>query len=463
MIETPESAFFDPAITNASTPVEGEELRVETAVTNTGDLTDTQTVSLEIGGETVDTVENVSLEGRESTAVTLGWDTTVGDNGTYDATVTTANESDTESVAVAEAVAGPSFDVAISEVNDSVPAGEDLFVDVTVANVGKESGSAAIDLDVDGDSIDSQTVDLEADDETTLTFVYPTDDEDPSALDVTVTSPDDTDTTTARVTSPEPAFFEVDLVDPPAEVAAADNVTIQSTVANVGSVAATQELELVVDETVVDASTVSLNGSETGTVNMTWETAENETGERNVSVTSRNETATTTLEVGTDGESDDGDGGGGGGGIVLPNPVTTSRPRPGTTNRPTNQPTKRTTKLNRPRPKRAPTTNRRRAVRTSRRRPVKTNRPTPKTTTRRRPLMRTRAEADPTTRVRHQVSVCRRQSSPSSLLRRSGSDSVGEPIVGVSDSPVSRASLVETVVIERSRFRGTIRTPLSNR
>ncbi|SEP84258.1 CARDB domain-containing protein [Natrinema salaciae] len=95
---------FDVTITGTNEPVgENETLSVTAEIENVGGAADTQAVNLTIGdgvGE-VDT-EPVELAPGESDTVTLDWETTVGDAGTYDATVASEDARETNTVDVGE-------------------------------------------------------------------------------------------------------------------------------------------------------------------------------------------------------------------------------------------------------------------------------------------------------------------------------------------------------------------------
>lgn len=89
---------FTVSLTSVVEPVEeGESVIAVAEIRNTGNERATRTVELLIDDERVDTDE-VTLRSGESTRVSLGWSTEVGDAGTY--TLTVASPSDAESTAV---------------------------------------------------------------------------------------------------------------------------------------------------------------------------------------------------------------------------------------------------------------------------------------------------------------------------------------------------------------------------
>jgi len=86
-------ASFVVTVTGTNAPVgEGEQLLVDATVENTGNESDSRTVALRAGGQQRDAI-TVGLDGNESTAVLLSWETREGEAGEYTATVTTPNGS----------------------------------------------------------------------------------------------------------------------------------------------------------------------------------------------------------------------------------------------------------------------------------------------------------------------------------------------------------------------------------
>jgi len=98
-------ANFSVEITSTTTPVTaGETLSVTTAVTNDGSITTTKTVTLaDFDGGQVDS-QSVTLDGGNSTTVTLDWNTGSSDAGSGDVTVASENDTDTAQVSLESTV-----------------------------------------------------------------------------------------------------------------------------------------------------------------------------------------------------------------------------------------------------------------------------------------------------------------------------------------------------------------------
>ena len=99
-----EPPFFEVEITDTNSPVtEGETLTVDVNVTNTGDVSDTQTLNLTdsgFNGTERDTVDVTLAGGESDDSITLEWETSGGDAGSGSVAVFSDNDSDAETVTV---------------------------------------------------------------------------------------------------------------------------------------------------------------------------------------------------------------------------------------------------------------------------------------------------------------------------------------------------------------------------
>lgn len=95
-----ERQFFAVGIDSTNSPVKvGKKIEVTATIENTGDLSGTQNLTLEVGGEVRDTKE-VTLTKNVTNFVTFTWDTESGDAGSYEAVVASSNDTDSVSVKV---------------------------------------------------------------------------------------------------------------------------------------------------------------------------------------------------------------------------------------------------------------------------------------------------------------------------------------------------------------------------
>jgi len=93
-------AHFAVGVDGTNAPVfEGETLEVTATIDNTGDQSDTQEVTLDVGGVQRDSVP-LTLSGGESQMIALEWATAVGDAGDYSAVVASEDDSGSASASV---------------------------------------------------------------------------------------------------------------------------------------------------------------------------------------------------------------------------------------------------------------------------------------------------------------------------------------------------------------------------
>jgi len=93
---------FAVTITGSSSPVqEGTNLSVDATINNVGSVADTQTVSLDIDGTQVDS-QSVTLASGASSSLTLVWTGTANAAGSHTARVSSANDSESQTVSVTQ-------------------------------------------------------------------------------------------------------------------------------------------------------------------------------------------------------------------------------------------------------------------------------------------------------------------------------------------------------------------------
>jgi len=193
-------ADFKVTVDGTNSPVrEGETLTVDVTAENTGGESDTQTLSLTVGGTERDP-KDITLNGGETTTETLQWTTGEGDAGDYTLTVESENDTDTASVTVKD-TPGANFEVTIDGTNSPVTEGETLTVDVTAENTGDGSGTQTVSLSVGGTERDSLELTLSGGDTSSGTLTWTTEKGDGGSYTATVESENDTDTAAVTVES----------------------------------------------------------------------------------------------------------------------------------------------------------------------------------------------------------------------------------------------------------------------
>ena len=285
-------ANFAVAIDGTNEPVtEGETLSVDATVDNTGDKSDTQTITLTVGGQQRASTD-VDLGGGESTTVTLTWDTSGGDAGDYTATVDSDDDSDSTGVTVQESA---NLAVSVDTTNSPIVAGETLSVEATVQNTGGATDTQSIALTVGGQQRASKSVELGGGESTTVTLTWDTSDGDAGDYTATVDSDDDSDST--GVTVQQPAEFSVAVAGTNSPVVEGETLSVDAEVQNAGESTDTQSVALTVDGQERNSTAVTLSGGETRTVTLRWETAAGDAGKYDATVESNDDSASTGVTI----------------------------------------------------------------------------------------------------------------------------------------------------------------------
>jgi subtilisin family serine protease len=287
-----EPANFAVTITGTDSPVlAGESLTVDATVENTGDVSGTQTLTLDAGG-LGSNATSVTLGGNESAGVSLSVDTVGGDAGSYEATL--AGENDAENVSVT-VQAPAAFAVTISGSSAPVVAGESLAVDATIENTGDVAGNQSVTLDAGGLGTDSISVSLAGGESTAETFTVSTGSGDAGGYTASVASANDADST--GVTVQEPTSFAVSIVGTNSPVVTGDSLSVEATVENTGDVGDTQTLTLDVGSLGSDSVSVSLGGGSTTTETLSIPTTDGDAGTYTASVASADDADSTGVTV----------------------------------------------------------------------------------------------------------------------------------------------------------------------
>lgn len=296
-------ATFEVQLDSTTSPVtEGEPLDVTATIENTGNERGTQTVDLRIGDFIQDSVE-LTLDGGESQEVTFNWDTQMGDAGTYEATVSSEDDSDSGSVEVTE-TSPASFEVQLNSTNSPVGAGELVEITTTIENTGEETGTQTIELRVGSAVIDERPVTLDAGESQQMTLVWNTTAGDAGTYQPSVLSEDDSASADLLVEEREESNFEVDINLTNSPVFEGETLGVTATVQNTGESTDTQEITLDVGGETRDSRTLTLEGGEAETITLEWSTSVGDAGESVSIVESDDDTATTDVLVQAEGSLD---------------------------------------------------------------------------------------------------------------------------------------------------------------
>jgi hypothetical protein len=209
--------YFKITSTDANSSKPGDTLNVSATIDNTGSAGATQEVTLDVGGETRDT-RNVTIAAGSTQTIKLQWDTNSSDDGSHTATVSTANDSSSLDVSVGgggggggligggsgDDDTGSSVSVTIDSVPTTAAVGDSVSVSATVENTGDSSVTTPVDLEVDGDLLDSTEVTLAGGASTSVSFTFTvTEEMAGSSLDVVVSADVGQDSATVSVADSE--------------------------------------------------------------------------------------------------------------------------------------------------------------------------------------------------------------------------------------------------------------------
>ncbi|MDB9234432.1 PGF-pre-PGF domain-containing protein [Halorubrum ezzemoulense] len=143
--EAPDDPFFrveDPSFAPSDELVrfDDETLTVDATVTNVGDESDEQTVALQVGGETVNETDPISLEGDGSKDVSFDVDATEIATGDRAFAVVTDDDDQETTIPVRDPEPA-AFEIADLDVSDGDALADGDTVTVTVQNTGELAGT----------------------------------------------------------------------------------------------------------------------------------------------------------------------------------------------------------------------------------------------------------------------------------------------------------------------------------
>ena len=231
----------------------GDQIAVDFTVENTGDEAATQDIAFLVDGQQEDLLPDEQLQPGDNVSDTFTYPTGAGDAGqTVSVAVSTDNDTASADVPILEPA---SFDVTLTNVPAEVTAGEDLVVEYEVENTGGQTDTQDIEFLVDSQQeavLPDQTLDggnVLADQ-----FTYtPGESDVGETLSVAVSTEDDQASADVNVTGS--SFFDVSITDAPAGVRGGEDIVVDFTVENTGSISGTQDVAFLVDGQQEDALT----------------------------------------------------------------------------------------------------------------------------------------------------------------------------------------------------------------
>jgi hypothetical protein len=287
-----EPANFSVTIDGTNSPVTASEaLTVDVQIENTGDVSGTQTITLDVPSVGQNSTD-VTLDGGNSTTETLSLQTGSGDAGSYTATVESEDDTASTDVTILEPA---NFTVSVTGTNSPVGEEETLSVDVQIENTGDVSGTQTIEMTAGALGGNSTDVTLDGGESTTQTLSLQTGSGDAGSYTATVTSDDSSDSTSVTVT--EGPSFEVTITETNSPVGEGDPLSVVAQVENTGEESGTQTVTLDVGALGQDSTDVALAGGDSTTETFSVSTGSGDAGDYTASVASEDDSDSARVAV----------------------------------------------------------------------------------------------------------------------------------------------------------------------
>jgi microcompartment protein CcmK/EutM len=293
-----EPATLSISVASTNSPVrEGDSLNLSTTVTNTGERSAKQTVTAEIPGVGSDS-KTFGLSGDSSVTKVFSIPTESGHAGSYEATVTSTDDTSSTTVVITEKQEPSFFTTSITSTNSPVTEGDILNISATVTNTGDKSGRQTVTAKIPGVGFDSKSIGLSGDSSTTQTFSIQTEDSYAGTYQASVSSEDDSISTTVVVKDKQnPASYTVAVASTNSPITEGDALRIDAIVTNTGDKSGKQTVTAKIPRVGSDSKTLSLNGNSSSTESFRIATDSGHSGKYEASVTSSADSDSITVYI----------------------------------------------------------------------------------------------------------------------------------------------------------------------
>lgn len=234
----PSGTFFDVEIVEHNAPIEaGETFETTFYLENIGDETGEQWIDLVVDWHDEEIYDEVDLDPGESTQVTFESETTPDDIGSHEIKAWGEEVSQFTTITI-EDPGAPRFSVSKDSVTIENENAEFVY---KVENTGDASGEQEVEFEVDGREEAVESVSLDPDTSTTVTFTTGIDGEQKTVLNATAITEE---TLTEDTVTVSPAEFDVTVEERSHE---GEVVSVTYKVENVGDLAGERSVRLDVD------------------------------------------------------------------------------------------------------------------------------------------------------------------------------------------------------------------------
>lgn len=249
----------------------------------------TETDPLVVRGDNVETRDgqNVVVEGGSIAVFDENPDIRARyDNGTVEKVVVDGDNIETESGLNVKTEDGENVKLNRDAYNDHefvvdilnteyVGEGERMNISVKVGNIGHETAEDTVDIEVDGHRYSATMLELEPGETREIELDYYTRSGDAPNIDLTVKTPDDSETITAAVAKPS---FRISIGKSDLAVSSGETVTVPATLDRTGgSSEQTYAIDFLVDGSVVDTELVSLQPGGSSNLEFSYKTSDSDT------------------------------------------------------------------------------------------------------------------------------------------------------------------------------------------
>ncbi|WP_226005970.1 CARDB domain-containing protein [Natrinema salinisoli] len=292
-------ANFDVTIDSTNSPVTaGNNLEVTGTIHNTGDESDTQTITLSWGGASCDSA-SISLSGGQSTTETLSCSTGSGDAGDYTAELSSSDNSDSTSITIEPDITFNSFTP--SDSATGVSRDTSLATDITEGNGNDVAVTFYWGNDTEigrvppsgytGDGEFTKGLDSDLEYGTTYNWYTVAENEHGG------TKTSGTKSFTTESAPPDPANFQVSITGTNSPVTEGETLEVTASIDNTGDESDTQTISLDVLGEACDSTSVSLNGGASTSETLTCGTSDGDAGTHTATVSSSDDSDSTSITV----------------------------------------------------------------------------------------------------------------------------------------------------------------------
>jgi len=237
--------------------------------------------------------DSVSLDLLQPTSLTLSFEARAVDDGAT-ITVNAGGEIVTTTLTVDT---NPLLDVSIDDIDDTVTTEENLTVSYSVENLGDLTGVQDLTMLVDGEpAAVEEGLQLDGGLVQNGSFTYSPAQSDVPSIDVVLQTLNSTVTRTVQVV--EPSLFEVSIDESAStlHVTEGERVEVVANVSNLGGIVDTRQLSLLVDDAILNSTSVQVASGAAETVTLSFEASAALDGST-ISLQTLDDVATATISV----------------------------------------------------------------------------------------------------------------------------------------------------------------------